>query len=151
MLIVVALCKLYLKLMTIIILFRMVGPFLRFSPEYCFVIEDDVGICGYVVAAIDAQSFCKKIQEEWIPEMQEKYKNNCQVPLQTQELAQSNEEVRRTVRGASAGIRLVKQEGKNRRRFSLTVGGKKNSNVGSGIGSVFYMAIGTPMRCKYNS
>lgn len=49
------------------------GKFLTLSPEYSFVIEDDVGICGYVVAGVDARDLSKKSKMSWIPTMCEKY------------------------------------------------------------------------------
>ena len=43
------------------------------SPEYCFVMEGENGICGYVCAALDAMDFQKKSIMAWIPSMREKY------------------------------------------------------------------------------
>ena len=41
--------------------------------QQCFVVEDSLGICGYVVAASDAKKFVKMTELTWIPEMVEKY------------------------------------------------------------------------------
>lgn len=51
----------------------MVGGFLTLSNEYCFVVEDDTGICGYALAALDAQQFNKKLEIAWKPELCLKY------------------------------------------------------------------------------
>jgi len=52
---------------------RQVGGFLTLSPEYCFVIEFQGEVCGYVTAALDAKEFNKSAQGNWIPVMQQKY------------------------------------------------------------------------------
>lgn len=50
-----------------------VGGFLCISPEFCFVVEDDVSICGYAVAALDAKQFSKRLEHIWIPDLRIKY------------------------------------------------------------------------------
>lgn len=52
---------------------KFIGAFLQHSPEYCFVIEDASGVCGYVLAALDAKEHIRKMEMAWIPAMQEKY------------------------------------------------------------------------------
>ncbi|XP_054167405.1 protein O-GlcNAcase-like isoform X2 [Oppia nitens] len=52
---------------------RLVGGFLSLTPEYCFIVEDEMGICGYALAAIDAQQFNKKLEISWTPELSRKY------------------------------------------------------------------------------
>ncbi|XP_013779200.1 protein O-GlcNAcase-like isoform X1 [Limulus polyphemus] len=52
---------------------KLVGAFLCISPEYCFVVEDEDGVCGYALAALDAQQFLKKTEIAWIPELCRKY------------------------------------------------------------------------------
>ena len=53
---------------------RVVGPFLAYSAEHCFVIIDQLGaVCGYIVAAPNAQSFCDKVTNKWVPYLQQKY------------------------------------------------------------------------------
>lgn len=51
----------------------MVGNFLNFCPEFCFVIEDGWDIVGYVLAAENAKEFMKQTEVAWIPSMMEKY------------------------------------------------------------------------------
>lgn len=53
--------------------FRIVGPFLTFSPELCFVIEDNGTVIGYGLAALNAKEFYQKLQTSWLPEMCSKY------------------------------------------------------------------------------
>ncbi|RUS72113.1 hypothetical protein EGW08_020126 [Elysia chlorotica] len=52
---------------------KLLGKFLTLSPEYGFVIEDDMGVCGYAVAALDARELAKKVEVAWLPAMREKY------------------------------------------------------------------------------
>ncbi|GBM18064.1 Protein O-GlcNAcase [Araneus ventricosus] len=52
---------------------KLVGHFLCLSPEYCFVVEDENGICGYALAALDAQQLKTKCEMCWIPELLAKY------------------------------------------------------------------------------
>lgn len=56
-----------------IIMLRLVGHFLCLSSEYCFVVEDDTGICGYALAALDARQLRTKSEVCWIPELLRKY------------------------------------------------------------------------------
>ncbi|KAH9359583.1 hypothetical protein HPB48_021648 [Haemaphysalis longicornis] len=49
------------------------GGFLSLSNEYCFVVEDETGVCGYALAALDAQDFKKKLEVAWKPELCTKY------------------------------------------------------------------------------
>ncbi|XP_063237337.1 protein O-GlcNAcase isoform X2 [Bacillus rossius redtenbacheri] len=52
---------------------KLIGGFLTLSSEFCFVIEDEAGLVGYALAALDAKQFYKKLELSWIPEMCEKY------------------------------------------------------------------------------
>ncbi|CAE1294602.1 NCOAT [Acanthosepion pharaonis] len=52
---------------------RLVGSFVTLSPEYCFVVEDDKGVCCYALAAFDAKLFQQRTEDVWIPAMCEKY------------------------------------------------------------------------------
>lgn len=56
-----------------------VGGFLCLSPEYCFVVEDgDESICGFALAAVDAETFNKRLDVAWIPDLRKKYPLNDQ-------------------------------------------------------------------------
>uniref|UniRef100_A0A3Q2P3T8 protein O-GlcNAcase n=1 Tax=Fundulus heteroclitus TaxID=8078 RepID=A0A3Q2P3T8_FUNHE len=49
------------------------GPCLALSPEYSFILEDELGICGCVLGILDVRSFAKRCQASWIPAMRDKY------------------------------------------------------------------------------
>lgn len=53
--------------------YRIVGGFLTLSPELCMVVEDESGIVGYALAALNAKTFNQKLAVAWIPEMKLKY------------------------------------------------------------------------------
>ena len=65
--------KRYRRCSCIDVVFRLIGAFLKYSPQYSFVIEDHEGICGYVLAALDAKDFTDKLEKDWLPAMQLKY------------------------------------------------------------------------------
>ena len=52
---------------------RFVGPYTTLSPELSFVLEDDDGVCGYVLAALDSKVFYQQFEKEWAPEVAPKY------------------------------------------------------------------------------
>ncbi|XP_048391166.1 protein O-GlcNAcase isoform X2 [Stegostoma tigrinum] len=52
---------------------RFLGHFLALSPDYCFVLEDEDGVCGCVSGALEVRSFLKGCEAAWFPAMQEKY------------------------------------------------------------------------------
>ncbi|KAG8294571.1 Meningioma expressed antigen 5 (hyaluronidase), partial [Homalodisca vitripennis] len=51
----------------------LVGAFLTLSPELSLVVEDETGVVGYAVAALDARQFYSKVRLAWLPEMCQKY------------------------------------------------------------------------------
>ncbi len=46
-----------------------VGPYLRFEPELALMLEDEQGVCGYALAAIDSKTFFDRYEHEWRPEL----------------------------------------------------------------------------------
>ena len=44
-----------------------VGPYLAFEPEFSFILEDEQGVCGYALAALDSQRFFGRYEAEWRP------------------------------------------------------------------------------------
>ncbi|CAK9801068.1 Protein O-GlcNAcase [Anthophora quadrimaculata] len=52
---------------------RFVGGFLTLSPELCMVVEDESGIVGYALAALNVKSYNQKLAVSWIPELRMKY------------------------------------------------------------------------------
>nr|SVE78081.1 EOG090X01OH [Daphnia lumholtzi] len=49
------------------------GAFVTLSPEFCFVVEDDNSVVGFVAAAANAKDLQRQIRVAWVPEMQTKY------------------------------------------------------------------------------
>ncbi|OCT71690.1 protein O-GlcNAcase [Xenopus laevis] len=52
---------------------KLVGGLLSHSLDYCFVLEDEDGICGYAVGTVDVAPYVDQCKHSWIPFMQEKY------------------------------------------------------------------------------
>ena len=52
---------------------RYVGPYLAFSSDIAFVLEDDSGVCGYVLAVLDSAQFYNDFRAIWLPQMITKY------------------------------------------------------------------------------
>lgn len=48
-------------------------PYLVFSPQSCFVAEDELGICGYTLAALDSEAMHAWALHEWLPPFQQAY------------------------------------------------------------------------------
>ena len=47
-----------------------VGPYLVFEPELAYVLEDKLGVCGYVLGARDSKQFFNILSEFWLPQHQ---------------------------------------------------------------------------------
>ncbi|XP_020512993.1 protein O-GlcNAcase [Labrus bergylta] len=52
---------------------RCLGPCLALCPEYSFILEDELGVCGCVLGIQDVRSFAKRCQASWLPAMRDKY------------------------------------------------------------------------------
>ena len=50
-----------------------VGPYVAFEQDLAFVLEDKLGICGYVLGTKDTKIFFKKMTEEWLPKYQKRF------------------------------------------------------------------------------
>ncbi len=46
-----------------------VGPYLAFEPELSLILEDDQGLCGYVLGALDSRVFYDRYETEWRPDL----------------------------------------------------------------------------------
>jgi ribosomal protein S18 acetylase RimI-like enzyme len=46
-----------------------VGPYLEYAPSLALVLEDDRGICGYALGAIDSRQFYDRYEREWRPNL----------------------------------------------------------------------------------
>ena len=49
------------------------GPYINLEPESAFILEDETGACGYIIGALDTQSFFHKIESKWLPNLQNHY------------------------------------------------------------------------------
>ncbi|HEY5290634.1 MAG TPA: GNAT family N-acetyltransferase [Caulobacteraceae bacterium] len=49
------------------------GPYGRFSPECCFVVEDDAGVGGYILGAFDTAAFESLLETVWWPTLRPRY------------------------------------------------------------------------------
>lgn len=43
------------------------GPYLAFEPGFSLILEDQKGICGYTLGALDSRSFFHRYETEWRP------------------------------------------------------------------------------------
>jgi len=50
-------------------------PYLAFAPEWAWVIDDDDGISGYLLATPDTRAFVERYRAEWIPRLAPKYEH----------------------------------------------------------------------------
>ena len=57
-----------------------VGPYLAFEPELSFVLEDDEGVCGYVLATTDSRAFFARYEAEWRPALARDFPEPCGDP-----------------------------------------------------------------------
>lgn len=46
-----------------------VGPYLAFEPGLSLVLEDDEGVCGYALGAVDSRRFYDRYEREWRPKL----------------------------------------------------------------------------------
>jgi ribosomal protein S18 acetylase RimI-like enzyme len=50
-----------------------VGPYLAYEPELSLVLEDDQGVCGYALAALDSRAFYARYDHAWRPKSCEQF------------------------------------------------------------------------------
>ena len=50
-----------------------VGPYIVFESELSLVVEDEQGVCGYALAALDSQAFYARYEREWRPKLYEQF------------------------------------------------------------------------------
>jgi ribosomal protein S18 acetylase RimI-like enzyme len=46
-----------------------VGPYMAFEPDFSFILEDQDGICGYALGALDSRAFYDRYEREWRPRL----------------------------------------------------------------------------------
>ena len=49
------------------------APYLLMAGGFCFVAEDQYGVCGYVVGTLDTLSFAGELEEHWWPDLRRRY------------------------------------------------------------------------------
>lgn len=49
------------------------GPYVTYEPELAFVLEDEKGVCGYTLGALESEPFYRRMADEWFPKLREKY------------------------------------------------------------------------------
>jgi ribosomal protein S18 acetylase RimI-like enzyme len=49
------------------------GPYGRYEPSLAFVAEDDSGVAGYCLGALDSRAFARRLEQEWWPRLRDQY------------------------------------------------------------------------------
>lgn len=49
------------------------APYGVFQPESCFLLEDDLGVCGYIIGTPDSQGFRERLEREWFAALRQQY------------------------------------------------------------------------------
>ena len=44
-----------------------VGPYLHLEPAFALMLEDELGVCGYCLGALDTPKFFHRFVTEWLP------------------------------------------------------------------------------------
>ena len=47
------------------------GPYVTLEPKLAFVLEDEAGVCGYILGAFYTESFYEALLSEWLPRLQQ--------------------------------------------------------------------------------
>ncbi len=47
------------------------GPYATLEPELAFMLEDEAGVCGYILGAFDTKTFYQALLSEWLPRLQQ--------------------------------------------------------------------------------
>jgi ribosomal protein S18 acetylase RimI-like enzyme len=50
-----------------------VGPYIHLEPELAFVVEDQQGVCGYVMGVMDSKKFYQAYVDKWLPDIRKRY------------------------------------------------------------------------------
>jgi len=49
------------------------GSYITLEPESAFLLEDEMGVCGYIIGALNTQSFFNKVKSDWLPDIRKQY------------------------------------------------------------------------------
>jgi GNAT superfamily N-acetyltransferase len=58
------------------------APYAVLAPNLVHVVEDDHGVGGYVLGALDTLAWAERLEHEWWPRLREKYDNPADVPAE---------------------------------------------------------------------
>lgn len=56
------------------------GPYLTYAPDFAVVLEDESGVCGYVIGAPHSQAFEAKLEQDWWPNLRQQYPDPHAIP-----------------------------------------------------------------------
>lgn len=48
-------------------------PYLHFEPRCALVAEDDLGVCGYILGAVDSEAFQSRLHRDWWPALRARH------------------------------------------------------------------------------
>lgn len=95
---------------------RWVGPYVHLEPEHAFVLEDERGVCGYVLGALDSAAFYARFVTAWLPRVREQYTEptgdpSCWTPSEVRHHRRRDRHrggrPRRLIRGRDAEQRVI--------------------------------------------
>lgn len=49
------------------------APYLTFSSELCFVVEDEIGVAGFIVGVANTEQFVDRLERDWWPALRKIY------------------------------------------------------------------------------
>lgn len=58
------------------------GPYATLSPNTALVVEDDLGVAGYIVGALDTRAFEARLETEWWPKLRTLYRDPTGSPIE---------------------------------------------------------------------
>jgi ribosomal protein S18 acetylase RimI-like enzyme len=56
------------------------GAYLALEPDLAFVLEDDDGVAGYIIGALDTRDFERRCEATWWPALRKRYPDPADVP-----------------------------------------------------------------------
>ena len=49
------------------------APYAVLEPDLTFLLEDDAGVCGYILGALESKTFYDRLETEWFAELRKQY------------------------------------------------------------------------------
>lgn len=50
-----------------------IGPYFTFEPSFSYIVEDHQGLCGYIVGTLHSAAFYRRLTEDWLPQVRNRY------------------------------------------------------------------------------